>query len=167
MKISKFLEAVAFSCGAICLGTSTGIAAGANAHCEQLGGSVLTNFLDKSQCSSLSIGLCTAGTSFGDIRGGVGVQILGINGNVYHVHHFWVTDSGDMINVKDAYLTTYPTADPNRALADYLDGVDILGGTGRFDGATGTIYAFGAVDLNLGQITLRYSGTVCFRHPAG
>ena len=28
---------------------------------------------------------------------------------------------------------------------------------------TGTIFAFGAADLNLGQITLRYAGTVCFK----
>ena len=73
-----------------------------------------------------------------------------------------MTDSGDTISVKDAFLTTFPTPDAKRALADYIDGVDIIGGTGRFDGATGTLYAFGAVDLNLGQITLRYEGTVCF-----
>ena len=61
-----------------------------------------------------------------------------------------------------AYLTTYPTSNPNRVLADYLDGVEITGGTGAFDGARGIAFAFGAGDLNLGQITLRYAGTVCF-----
>lgn len=43
----------------------------------------------------------------------------------------------------------------------------IMGGTGRFDGAKGTVFAFGAADLKLGQITLRYTGTVCFRPAAG
>src|SRR5215471_11821087 len=59
----------------------------------------------------------------------------------------------------------FPTSDTNRALVDYLDGVEIIGGTGRFDGAKGNISsAFGGADLKLGQIILRYAGTVCF-HP--
>ncbi len=82
----------------------------------------------------------------------------------YHVHHHWVTESGDTIFVKDAFLTTFPTSDPNRVLVDYLNGVDITGGTGGFEGATGNLSSvFGAADLKLGQITLRYAGTVCFR----
>jgi hypothetical protein len=74
-----------------------------------------------------------------------------------------VTETGDTIFLKDASLTAFQTSDPNRVLADYLDGVDITGGTGAFDGARGTVFAFGAADLNLGQITLRYAGTVCFK----
>ena len=71
----------------------------------------------------------------------------------------WLT-----IFVKDAFLTTFPTSDPNRVLADYLKGVEITGGTGRFEGATGLLSSvFGAADLDLGQITLRYAWTVCFR----
>ena len=34
--------------------------------------------------------------------------------------------------------------------------------TGVFQGATGNISAFGAIDENKGQLTLRYAGTVCF-----
>jgi hypothetical protein len=91
--------------------------------------------------------------------------VLGISGNVYHVHHHWVTETGDTIFLKDAYLTTYPASDPNnRVLADYLNGVEITGGTGAFEGATGEANSvFGAVDLSLGQLTLRYAGTVCFK----
>ena len=92
--------------------------------------------------------------------------MLAVNstGDVYHVRHHWVTESGDTIFLNDAYLTTYPTSDPNnRVLADYLKGVDITGGTGAFAGAAGHISSgFGAVDLNLLQITLRYAGTICF-----
>jgi hypothetical protein len=80
-----------------------------------------------------------------------------------HNHHHWVTETGDNIFFKDADLTNFLTSDPNRVLSDYLNGIDITGGTGRFEGATGTISAFGAVDLNLGQLTLRYAGTVCFK----
>ena len=56
-----------------------------------------------------------------------------------------------------------PSSNPDRVLAAYLKGVDIIGGTGRFEGATGTIFALGAADMKLGQITLRYAGTVCFK----
>jgi hypothetical protein len=92
--------------------------------------------------------------------------VLGVNRNVYHVRHHGVTESGDTISLNDAFLTMYPTSDASRVLADYLDGVDIAGGTGRFDGAKGIISSgFGGADLNLGQITLRYPGTICF-HPS-
>jgi hypothetical protein len=154
MNMKTLAGVLTLSCGAICLSVTLGFAAGGGAHCQDVGGGVLTNFLDPTH---------TGGTSSGDIKGAVGVQILSINGNVYHVQHHWVTESGDTIYVKDAFLTAFPTSDPNRVLADYLKGVDIIGGTGRYDGATGTLFAFGGVDLKLGQITLRYAGTVCFR----
>ena len=31
----------------------------------------------------------------------------------------------------------------------------------------GYVFALGAADLKLGQVTLRYSGTICFRPVAG
>jgi hypothetical protein len=62
-----------------------------------------------------------------------------------------------------ADLTLFPTSDPNRILGDYLKGIEMIGGTGAFQGATGTIFAFGAGDLNLGEITVRYAGTACFK----
>jgi hypothetical protein len=52
------------------------------------------------------------------------------------------------------------------ARADYLKGVEIAGGTGAFDGATGTVFAFGAGDLKLGQITLRHAGMGCSAPPS-
>jgi hypothetical protein len=166
MKTKTLAQALLFSGVAACFCNSQGWAAG-GAHCQEVGGGVLTNFLDATQCAS-PVGLCTDGPVTGDLQGAVGVQVLGINGNVYHVRHHWVTESGDTIVLKDAFLTAFPASDPNRALADYLDGVDITGGTGRFDGATGHLSSvFGAVDLNLGQITLRYAGTVCFRPSSG
>lgn len=134
-------------------------------YCRHVGGGVLTNFLQPADCAGSFENLCTDGTATGDLRGTVGVSVLGISGNVYHVHHHWVTETGDTIFLKDAYLTTYPASDPNnRVLADYLNGVEITGGTGAFKGATGEANSvFGAVDLSLGQLTLRYAGTVCFK----
>jgi hypothetical protein len=162
---TKMLAAFfALSGAAMCLGAVPTLADGE--HCRQVGGGVLTNFLDPSQClptSGSSVGLCTDGTATGDLRGAIGVQVAGISGNVYHNHHHWVTESGDTIFLNAADLTIYPTPDNNRVLADYLNGVEIMGGTGAFERATGTIFFFGAGDLSLGQITLRYAGTVCFK----
>ena len=164
MKAKTLARALLISGVGICLCATPGFTAG-DFHCQEIGGGVLTNFLDPTQCAS-PVGRCTDGIATGDLRGAVGVQVLGINGNVYHVRHHWVTESGDTIFLKDAFLTTFPTSDPNRVLADYLSGVDITGGTGRFDGAKGHISSgFGGADL--GQITLRYAGTVCFRPVAG
>jgi len=162
MNMLMLAKSLALSAAAMSLSAMPGLADARN--CQDVGGGVLTNFLPPTDlaCAASYQNLCTDGTSTGDIRGSVGVSILGVSGNVYHVHHHWVTDSGDTIFLKDAFLTAFPTSDPNRVLADYLNGVDIAGGTGRFDGATGTVFAFGAADLKLGQITLRYAGTVCF-----
>jgi hypothetical protein len=72
-----------------------------------------------------------------------------------------VTASGDTIFFKDADLTLLKTDIPGLFAGDYLSGIYITGGTGGFEDATGKISAFGAVDENKGQLTLRYEGTVC------
>ena len=159
MRRKTLATLLTFSGALTCLATIPGFADAAQ--CRHVGGGVLTNFLQPGDCVGSFQNLCTDGTTTGDLKGSVGVSILGINGNVFHVHHHWVTESGDTIFLNDANLTTFPTSDPNRVLGDYLDGVKITGGTGAFDGANGTVFAFGAADLKLGQITLRYSGTVC------
>jgi hypothetical protein len=43
--------------------------------------------------------------------------------------------------------------------------VKIVGGTGRFKGATGAIENIGEVDLAAGHPIFRYHGRVCFRAP--
>ena len=170
MNFKTVAQVISLSAAAICLGAAPALAD--NPHCRQVGGGVLTNFLDPSQClptTGSSVNLCTDGTATGDLRGAIGVQVARISGNVFTNHHHWVTESGDTIFLNAADLTIYPTLDNNRVLADYLIGVEVMGGTGAFERATGTIFAFGAVDLNLGQVTsgqvtLRYAGTVCFAH---
>lgn len=174
MKPKTLGKFFALSGTAMCLGAAPGLAD--NPHCRQIGGGVLTNFLDPSEClltAGSSVNLCTDGTATDDLRGAVGVQVLQVTGTatglILHNQHHWVTESGDTIFLNAADLTIYPTLDNNRVLADYLIGVEVMGGTGAFERATGTIFAFGAVDLNLGQVTsgqvtLRYAGTVCFAH---
>jgi hypothetical protein len=162
MNMKTLTTLLAFSGTVVCLGATPGFADAG--HCRHVGGGVLTNFLDQTH---------TEGASTGDIRGAIGVAVIGQptsgpNGTtIYHVQHHWVTDSGDTIFLNDAFLTTFPTSDPNRVLGDYLKGVDLIGGTGSFDDAKGTLSFFGADDLKLGQIALRYEGTVCFKPAAG
>jgi hypothetical protein len=147
---------------AACLWNSQGFAAG-GVHCQEVGGAILTNFLPAANCPGSAQNLCSDGTATGDLKGAVGARILSISGNVFHVLHHWVTESGDTIFLNKADATNFTTSDPNHVLAVYLNGIEITGGTGRFEGATGTIFSFGAADLTLGHGIFRYSGTVCFQ----
>jgi len=127
-------------------------------HCKQVGGAILTNFIGPTT---------TLGTATGDLRGGLGVNVLNVtpgpNGSaVFHNHHQWVTESGDTIFFADADARAYPTPAGVFGTA-YTNGVQITGGTGRFAGASGKLAIYGAVDLTQGQIILRYSGQVCFK----
>ncbi len=146
--VNQVLAAVLFIC----------VGAGAFGACVNLGGGVITN-----------VGVITAdrtlGVSTGDIRGAVGVQIVGqtpgINGTtVFTVHHYWVTDAGDTIFLAPAQLTALPVAPGLFAIVNYP--VSLVGGTGKFQGATGNINLIGEADFNAGQIGLRYTGRICF-----
>ena len=125
--------------------------AAANGHCQPVGGSVFTNFVDQTHA---------VGPVSGDLAGAVSVQILAINGNVYTIRKHFVTTSGDTMTVADTDFTTYPTS--LSGLAAATEPMTITGGTGRFDGATGSVTFFGAINGD-GEVTLRYSGTICFK----
>jgi hypothetical protein len=160
MKLKPLAQLFTCSVAAICLG-ATPVFADAG-RCRHVGGGVLTNFLDPNTCGGPT-GLCSDGTATGDLKGAIGVSVLAVTGNVYHVHHHAVTETGDTIFWEDADLTTFPTGDKGRVLADYLKGVTISGGTGGFTNAHGFLNSvFGAIDLDKGELTLRYEGTVCF-----
>ncbi len=128
------------------------------ANCRQVGGAILTNFVDQTT---------TLGTATGDLKGGLGVTVLslapGANGTlVFHVHHHWVTEAGDTITLNDTYATAYPSGIPGLSAVSYTNGVTIAGGTGRFAGATGKLTSYGAIDLNNQHLILRYEGQVCY-----
>ena len=127
-------------------------------HCQAVGGSISTNFLDPTD---------TLGTATGDLGGGLGVHVLSVtagpNGTtILHNHHHWVTVQGDTILFENADATLFPTPISGLFAASYLQGVKIIGGTGRFENATGNLTStYGAVDLTKGQVVLRYQGQVC------
>lgn len=160
MELKTLTRLLAISAAVSC--AAAGSAFADAGHCRHVGGGILTNFLQKADCGSSPVGLCTDGPATGDFRGAVGVAVLAIAGNILHNHHHWVTDTGDTIFFKDADLTLLATGIPGLFAGDYLSGIYVTGGTGGFEGATGKISAFGAVDENKGQLTLRYEGTVCF-----
>ena len=120
-------------------------------NCQPVGGSVFTNFVDATDA---------VGPISGDLAGAVSVQVLQVNGNVFHIRKHFVTTSGDTITVADTDFTTYPTSASGLAAA--TEPMTITGGTGRFDGATGSVTFFGAINGN-GEVILRYTGTICFK----
>jgi hypothetical protein len=50
------------------------------------------------------------------------------------------------------------------AVADDSYTVNIIGGTGRFAGATGQLSFSGVLDTNQGKVILRYQGAIKFAH---
>ena len=106
----------------------------------------------------------TMGPVTGDLRGSVGATILSteVNGSnlVFHVQHHWVTESGDTLSFDPATATSTPVAPGLYAIVTYP--VHLTGGTGKFAGGTGDFNNIGEVDLNSGQLVLRYFGKLCF-----
>ena len=145
--------------GAIVLSTPLTTAAqssNAQPHCIQVGGTVMTNFLDANT---------TLGTATGDLSGAVSATLLGdspgSNGTlVFSVKHHWVTAAGDTILMDVARATSLETQPGSFAILSYP--VVITGGTGRFDGANGRLQNIGAVDLDSQRTVFRYEGEVCF-----
>jgi len=78
---------------------------------------------------------------------------------VFTVQHHWITEPGDTITVGVAKATAMMVAPGLYAIVSYP--IAIVGGTGRFDGATGHIESIGEVDLAAGHTVFRYTGEIC------
>src|SRR5436309_9640621 len=131
---------------------------GGGNNCIHVGGSIITNFgaVDPNT---------TLGPATGDLRGAVAATLLtapqpGPNGTVlFNVQPHWVTESGHTLYFDHAVATTIPVSQTRFAIVSYP--THIVGGTGRFAGATGDLTNIGEADLQAGT-ALRYFGQVCF-----
>lgn len=148
MRLSWLLLLAAVSCAV----------AQAQTRCHEVAGGITTNFVDSSD---------TLGSATGDLAGGLGVHVINQQPDpggtvLITVQHHWVTSTGDTLSLDQGVVTLFPTSVPGLYAGSYLDGVGInKSGTGRFAGASGKIYAWGAVDFGKGELTLRYFGKVC------
>jgi len=134
-------------------------------HCKSVGGSIITNFGGVDANTTL-------GPATGDLRGAVAASLLTppqpgpmvgtFQTILFNVQHHWVTESGDNIYFDHAVATTVPLSQTRFAFISYP--THIIGGTGKFAGATGDLTNIGEADLQAG-IALRYSGQVCFADP--
>jgi hypothetical protein len=124
-------------------------------HCTDVGGAILTDLGGFGPNTTL-------GVATGDLRGAIGVEILGVNstGTVFTVQHHWVTDNGESLQIDRAAASGTYVAPGLFAFTDYK--AHISGGTGRFAGTSGDFSVIGELDLNTGHAVLRYSGHVCF-----
>lgn len=125
-----------------------------------VGGSIITNFGGFGPNTTL-------GTATGDLRGAVGVNIVGASvgtsvGSLgsFTVQHHWVTESGDTLSIDQAIATGMVVGAGLFAIQNYS--AHLSGGTGKFAGATGDFTSIGEADLIAGQLVLRYRGQVCF-----
>ena len=157
MRFNKISKAVSI------LAAVTFLVAGASAqknnkhqHCQSVGGMLMTNLgaIDAST---------TMGPVTGDLKGSVSgtvvsTEVIGDN-LVFHIQHHWVTESGDTLSFDQATATTRAVASGLYAIISYP--VHLSGGTGKFAQVTGDFNNIGEVDLNSGQIVLRYSGQIC------
>ena len=137
---------------------------------KEVSGGIVTNVLNESgMVNGTNFIATTLGTATGDLAGGLGVYIFSStagpnNSTVAKVHHHWVTDAGDTIFLQDATATAFQVGPFSGVYAVANDSytVKIIGGTGRFAGATGQLTNTGVIDFNQGKAVLRYQGTINF-----
>lgn len=148
-------------------------ARGDEKNCKEVSGGIVTNFLAESgTVNGMNFVTTSLGSASGDLRGGIGVYVFSITGAgtsnvVAKVHHHWVTEAGDTIFLEDATANAFQvgTLAGVYGVGDDSYTVNVIGGTGRFAGASGTLRNTGVLDTNQGKIVLRYQGTVCFAQP--
>ena len=129
-----------------------------NGNCVKVGGAFLTNvggFGDNT----------TLGVITGDLKGAVGVQILGESAGpsgttIISVQHHLVTDTGETVFIDPANAIGVFVAPGLFALTSYK--IHLSGGTGKYKNASGDMSAIGEADFNSGQLIGRYSGHICF-----
>ncbi len=127
----------------------------------KVSGMLMTNFMNPTN---------TLGTATGDLRGAVAATLLEFNPTTGRglVQHEWVTEAGDrLLFAPMAFLAAPAAADPALGLFHvyYPPSDAVIGGTGKFEGATGKFTSTGSADFVQGQTVFRYSGTITLKAP--
>jgi len=145
-----------FAAGWLCVLLLVSSAWAAANHCAPVGGTFLTNVGGFGNNTTL-------GVITGDIKGAVGVQILGVttvNGvTTVTVQHHLVTETGDTVFIDQAEAIGVFVAPGLLAITNYK--FHLSGGTGRFKDAHGDMSAIGEADFNAGHLIGRYTGRLC------
>ncbi len=124
--------------------------------CVPISGAISTNFIT---------GDTTLGTVTGDLRGAISATLLellpGENGKLVGriQHRGWVTESGDKIFLAEALIDLTPVSEG--VFYGIYRPIAIVGGTGKFDGTTGTMTLYGVLDTTRQELVLRYRGEIC------
>jgi hypothetical protein len=141
---------------------------------KEVSGGIVTNILldESGMVFGKNFVATSLGTVTGDLRGGIGVYFFSITGVgtpnvVAMVHHHWVTEAGDTIFLEDATANAFQvgTLPGIYGVGDGSYTVNIIGGTGRFDGAKGNLSLIGVFDTGQSKVVLRYQGTIRFARP--
>jgi hypothetical protein len=146
---------LAITCLAVLLLVTNALAA--PKHCAPIGGTFSTNLGGFGPNTTL-------GVITGDLKGAVGVQVVGMNTasdgvTTVTVQHHLVTETGDTVFIDQAEAIGVFVAPGLFALTNYH--IHISGGTGRYKGATGQMSAIGEADFNSGILIGRYTGELC------
>ena len=128
---------------------------------QTVGGLLMTNI-------GAIAGVTNLGPVYGDLQGSVAATILGQDSNgSFRVQHYWVNAAGETILFGVAVLKPVATSNPNVVAALWGNYVSpIIGGTGKYKNATGSLQYFGLADFAKNTLVLRYSGWVCLRPPS-
>jgi hypothetical protein len=142
--------------GCLCVVLLVSSALAAPKHCAPVGGAFITNLGGFGENTTL-------GVITGDIKGAVGVQILGMTTadgtTTVKVQHHLVTETGDTVFIHPAQAIGVFVTPNLFAITNYH--FHLSGGTGRFEGATGDMSAIGEVDFSTGHLIGRYTGQLC------
>ena len=124
-------------------------------NCGKVGGSMLTQFVDE-QTGQYQL----SGDLQGSGRGIILEQKQDKATTTVKLEHTFVTSGGDLLQTKGD-VGTFIGAKDQKTFASIT--FKIVGGTGRYIGASGTLESIGAADFASGQGVLRYSGSICIK----
>ncbi len=145
---------ISFFCLVSGLFISVSVWAG-GADCIDVNGSISANVVGEGK---------VLGTVTGDLKGATAATILKQNpqddGSVkLNLEHAFVTMSRDTLKTRDRATWTPIT---NKAgVFKMATAYRIMGGTGKYANAKGSMENEGEVDTNTGLVTLKYKGKIC------